>query len=174
MDALDIAKAFSLHHFPKGTAPSLPPGNVIIEIRWPDEIDADVDLWVEAPGDAPVGYSNKDGLIFNLLRDDLGYRGDVTEDNYEISYSRGIAAGEYTVNVHLYGNSSRVYPLPVTVVASVKTAPGRSTRPIVKTRVFLQREGEEITAFRFKLDADGALVPASVHSLPRGLRSRRG
>ena len=36
-----------------------PPGNVIVEIRWPDEIDADVDLWVQAPGDIPVGYSNK-------------------------------------------------------------------------------------------------------------------
>ena len=34
------------------------PGNVIIELRWPDHIDADVDLWVEGPGDRPVGYSN--------------------------------------------------------------------------------------------------------------------
>jgi len=33
-------------------APS--PGNVIVEIRWPDEVNADVDLWVEAPGDKPV------------------------------------------------------------------------------------------------------------------------
>ena len=24
------------------------PGNVIVEVRWPDEIDCDVDLWVEA------------------------------------------------------------------------------------------------------------------------------
>ncbi len=35
-----------------------PPGNVIVELRWPNEINADVDLWVEAPGDVPVGYSN--------------------------------------------------------------------------------------------------------------------
>ena len=44
------------------------PGNVIIEIHWPEHLDADVDLWVEAPGDRPVGYSNKGGRIFNLLR----------------------------------------------------------------------------------------------------------
>jgi hypothetical protein len=81
---------------------SQPPGNVIVEVRWPDEIDSDVDLWVEAPGDVPVGYSNKGGVIFNLLRDDLGKRADATGMNYEVSYSRGIPAGEYTVNVHLY------------------------------------------------------------------------
>jgi len=26
-----------------------PPGNVIVELRWPDELDSDVDLWVEPP-----------------------------------------------------------------------------------------------------------------------------
>ena len=57
-----------------GTAP---PGNVIVEARWPDAIDADVDLWVQAPGDVPVGYSNKGGAIFNLLRDDLESAWDV-------------------------------------------------------------------------------------------------
>jgi hypothetical protein len=97
-----------------------PPGNVIVEIRWPDEIDADVDLWVQAPGDVPVGYSNKGGVVFNLLRDDLGNRLDVTGLNYETSYSRGIEPGEYAVNLHLYRNPSGVSPIPVTVVTSVQ------------------------------------------------------
>ena len=57
-------------------------------------------------GRRPVGYSNKGGVIFNLLRDDLGKRADATGMNYEVSYSRGIPAGEYTVNVHLYRNTS--------------------------------------------------------------------
>ena len=77
---------------------SLPPGQVIVETRWADDRDADVDLWVQAPGDVPVGYSNKGGAAFNLLRDDLGNRVDATEMNYEIAYSRGILPGEYTVN----------------------------------------------------------------------------
>ncbi len=100
-----------------------PPGNVIVELRWPDELDSDVDLWVEAPGDIPVGYSNKGGVIFNLLRDDLGRRADATGMNYEVSYSRGIVAGEYTVNVHLYRNNAGTFPVPVTVVTSVKKTP---------------------------------------------------
>jgi hypothetical protein len=48
----------------------LAPGNVIIEAQWGDKLAADVDLWVQAPGDVPVGYSNKGGAVFNLLRDD--------------------------------------------------------------------------------------------------------
>ncbi|WGF86236.1 hypothetical protein [Marinivivus vitaminiproducens] len=152
---------------------STAPGNVIVEVRWPDSLDSDVDLWVQAPGDIPVGYSNKGGAVFNLLRDDLGRRGDATDMNYEVSYSRGIIGGEYTVNVHLYRNSARTYPIPITVVTSVKKTAEESARQILTTKVNLEREGEEVTAYRFKLDADGNLEPGSVHSLFRGLRSWR-
>ncbi len=148
-----------------------PPGNVIVEIHWPDDLDTDVDLWVEAPGDVPVGYSNKGGLIFNLLRDDLGKRADATGLNYEVSYSRGIPAGAYTVNVHLYRNAARVYPVPVTVVTSVKKTAQESARQILASEVELGREGEELTVYRFELDAAGDLVPGSVHGLQRELRA---
>jgi hypothetical protein len=150
-----------------------PPGNVIVELRWPDELDSDVDLWVEAPGDTPVGYSNKGGAIFNLLRDDLGKRADATGLNYEVSYSRGIPEGEYTVNVHLYRNASNVFPIPVTVVTSVKTSPKESARQLLASKIELMREGEELTVYRFRLSEDGSLVAGSVHSLQRNLRAWR-
>jgi len=152
---------------------SNPPGNVIVEVRWPDELDCDVDLWVEAPGDRPVGYSNKGGLIFNLLRDDLGKRADATGMNYEVSYSRGIPPGEYTVNVHLYRNNSGVFPIPVTIVTSVKKSAKESARQLLASKVELTREGEELTVYRFRLSAEGDLVPGSVHSLQRNLRAWR-
>ncbi len=147
------------------------PGNVIVEIRWPDEIDADIDLWVQAPGDTPVGYSNKGGTIFNLLRDDLGQRGDSTELNYEISYSRGVPAGEYTVNVHLYRNSGAYVSIPVTISVSVKAKTSESARRLLATKLLLENEGEERTAFRFSLDHKGRLMRESVHDLPKPLRS---
>ena len=147
------------------------PGNVIVEIRWPDDIDADIDLWVEAPGDTPVGYSNKGGAIFNLLRDDLGQRGDTTELNYEISYSRGVPAGEYTVNVHLYRNSGGYVSIPVTISVSVKANTNESARRLLATELVLENEGEERTAFRFSLDDKGRLMRESVHDLPKPLRS---
>src|SRR6266436_4657897 len=97
----------------------IPPGNVIVEIFWDKAIDADVDLWVQAPGDVPVGYSNKAGMIFNLLRDDLGHSGDPVSMNYEISYGRGLWPGEYTVNAHLYRSADGHFPVPVTAKVQV-------------------------------------------------------
>ncbi|MEE8188803.1 MAG: hypothetical protein V3T80_06300 [Kiloniellales bacterium] len=149
------------------------PGNVIVEISWPDQIDADVDLWVEAPGDSPVGYSNKGGLIFNLLRDDLGGQADVTEINYEVSYSRGVPPGEYTVNVHLYRDMSGQLPLSVNVSVSVKPNSKASAKRILTTKLQLKNQGQEKTAFRFSLDDKGKLIPGSVHDLPKPLRSKK-
>ena len=147
-----------------------PPGNVIIEARWPDDLDSDVDLWVQAPGDIPVGYSNKGGAVFNLLRDDLGRRADATEMNYEVSYSRGIPPGEYMVNLHLYRNTAQVVPIPVTIVASVKKTMQESARQLLATRIDLKREAQELTVFRFQLNDKGDLVPGTVTSLQRPIR----
>jgi len=150
-----------------------PPGNVVVELRWPDPIDADLDLWVQAPGDVPVGYSNKGGRLFNLLRDDLGHRGDVSGLNYEVAYSRGIVPGEYVVNVHLYRDNSNALPIPATLVVSVKHSVGESARQILTRTIELEREGEERTVFRFRLDERGGLVAGSVHDLELPLRARR-
>ena len=157
----------------KQNTDSSPPGNVIVEVRWPDEVDADVDLWVQAPGDVPVGYSNKGGAVFNLLRDDLGNHADATELNYETSYSRGILPGEYTVNLHLYRNPSKTYPVAVTVVTSVKRDADRGSKQLLASKVLLVREGEETTAYRFRLTELGDLVAGSVHSLQKDLRTWR-
>src|SRR6202158_292716 len=83
----------------KGQAP---PGNVIVEMFWDKAIDADVDLWVQAPGDVAGGYSDKSGVVFNLVRDDLGRSGDPNSMNYEVSYGRGHWPGEYVVNAMLF------------------------------------------------------------------------
>jgi hypothetical protein len=157
----------------RADAETTSPGNVIVELRWPDELNSDVDLWVEAPGDKPVGYSNKGGVAFNLLRDDLGNMADATRMNYEVSYSRGVPTGEYTVNVHLYRNLSGVGMIPVTVVISVKPTDDTPAKQILATSVELNHEGQEVTALRFSLDEKGQLVSGSVHDLPRALRSRK-
>ena len=146
-----------------------PPGSVVVEMRWPDESQSDIDLWVQAPGDVPVGFSNKGGKIFDLLRDDLGHRVDISAVNYEISFSRGIAAGEYTVNVHFYRSTMEPGDVPVTVEVSVRVVRGGPLVSLVRTEVVLRRAGEEITALRFRLTADGSLVPGSIHNIPKAL-----
>jgi hypothetical protein len=146
------------------------PGNVIVEARWPDQLNADVDLWVQAPEDVPVGYSNKGGAVFNLLRDDLGHSGDLTGLNYEFSYSRGVPAGEYTVNVHLYRNHQPA-PIPVSIVVSVKGSVNESAKQLLAAKIVLARDGEELTVVRFRLDDKARLVSGSVHDLPKPLRA---
>lgn len=149
-----------------------PPGNVVVAITWP-EGDIDLDLWVTGPGElAPVGYSNKGGVLFNLLRDDLGRLPDATPLNYENAYSRGILAGEYIVNVHCY--RCPIVPQRVSVEVSVNDmAPGKATRMIATTSLQLTANGQERTALRFKLDATGKLVADSLNSVFRPLRSAK-
>jgi hypothetical protein len=149
------------------------PGNVMVEARWADELDSDIDLWVQAPGDVPVGYSNKSGVIFNLLRDDLGRNADPTQLNYEVSYSRGVPPGEYAVNLHMYRNKSKVSPVKVTVVTSVKKPNSESAKQILTSSIDLMAENQETTVYRFKLTEAGELVPGSVNSLPKPLRKWR-
>lgn len=151
-----------------------PPGAVMVETRWPDGLDTDVDLWVQAPGDVPVGYSNKGGLVFNLLRDDLGSVVDATGLNYENAFARGLIPGEYTVNLHLYRNRASQTEIPCSVVVSVQKADDPLMRQILATQVTLVREGQEKTALRFRLDDKGALVAGSVSSIQRPLRSAVG
>lgn len=147
------------------------PGNVLVEVTWPPEMDSDVDLWVQAPGDLPVGYSNKGGAVFNLLRDDLGRKLDISGLNYEVAYGRGVIGGEYTINLHLYRHLSGTLPIPARVIVSTRADDTGASRQILTTDAELRREGQELTVLRFRLDARGALVEDSVHNLQRPLRS---
>lgn len=144
------------------------PGNIVVEIHWPDDLPVDVDLWVQGPNDVPVGFFNQNSELFNLLRDDLGTEGDATQLNYEVSYSRGIKAGEYIVNVHMYGPVPSGIVVPVTVVVSVRQKYD-TLRQILTTDINLERRNQEETAFRFSLTGTGELVPGSVTTLRRRL-----
>jgi hypothetical protein len=148
-----------------------PPGNLIAHIVWP-EGNSDVDLWVTGPGEVrPVGYSNKGGLLWNLLRDDLGASPDATSMNYENAYTRGITPGEYIINVHCY--RCEVLPMPVEVEISIKN-PGKGKdgmKILATTLTTLYSNGEEATAIRFKLTKDGELVPGSLGHVYERLRS---
>jgi hypothetical protein len=146
------------------------PGNVIVEVQWADKLDADVDLWVQAPGDTPVGYSNKSGRVFNLLRDDLGRAQDMTDYNYEVAYTRGAPAGEYVVNVHMYRGVGVTYPVPVKIAVNMKRDSGKGANSLVTTNVELRKANQELTALRFRIDQTGQLVAGSVNSLYKGLR----
>ena len=148
-----------------------PAGSVIVEVLWPDDRDVDVDLWVKSPDDAAVGFSNMAGYYFNLLRDDRGTQFDTTPINYEISYSRGIAAGEYQANLHLYATDGGP-PINAKVIISVVEPDQRARTAIIKKDVILKKFNEEITVARWTLSNKGKLKPNSVHALKKRLLRR--
>lgn len=166
---LFIAVLLLLPHSPAEALDSEepPPGSITVQVEWQAGLDVDLDLWVQAPNDSPVGYSNKGARIFNLLRDDLGAVSDVTPLNMEYSYSRGRPAGEYTVNLHLFGTRSHTEPLPAHV--EIRLQKNGKTKTLFARDVVLLYQGQEITVQRFTLDEDGAVVAQSL--IPRNIRS---
>jgi hypothetical protein len=152
---------------PKIAAADKPICQLAVDAVWADALPVDVDLWVRAPGDTPVGYSAKDGTIFNLVRDDLGT---VTVDNSnsERACARVIADGDYIVNVHLYNHGSPP-PIPVTVTVSFVDPAAATMTQILSKQVVLESKGQEITVVRFKMK-DDHLVTGSEHDIPVKLR----
>ena len=151
---------------------STPPGNVIVELFWDDKRDVDIDLWVQAPDDIPVGYSNKGGLFFNLLRDDLGIYKDNSPVNYEVSYSRGISDGVYIANVHLYREDKAPFkPIVAELLVSVVDPDSNKRKQILRTSKKLEEIGKEITVFQFELDKKGKLNKNSINNKYVMLRS---
>jgi hypothetical protein len=135
-------------------------------VTWPDRHPDDVDLYVQDPAGKLVWYNQRDVGLMMLERDD---RGDVNDFatveskkiplpvREELVSIRGVMAGEYTVNIHLYHHIATA-PVPV----SVKVAKLNPVVEIVDYRtLFLDHTGEEKTAVRFTLAENGNVVRTS-------------
>lgn len=139
-----------------------PEKHIMVEMEWPKEMDVDIDLWVKAPADEhPVGYSRTNDKQTSYERDDKGVSGDLSDYNYEVDSIRALVPGIYVVNVHWFGNFGDVKSVPVKVRASLSNH-GRGTFPIVHKELTLTVKGQEVTAFSFEIDADGAMVEGSI------------
>jgi len=156
----------------KAEASADPPGNIIATISWP-EGNTDIDLWMIGPGEPnAVGYSNKGGVLVNLLRDDLGTMPDATPLNYENAYTRGAPAGEYIVNVHCY----RCPVVPQLVSVEIRNSKGdpraaKGTALLFTSTLELRANGQERTAARFRIDDEGDLIPGSIDFTFKELRA---
>lgn len=148
----------------------VPLGQLSVEIFWPPEVCSDVDLWAQAPGGRPVGYSNHSAAYIDLLRDDLGMVCGPGQHHYENVFSRGLPQGLYVINLHLYADHGWMKPVPVEVVIQIHQDKGIPVTVLHKT-VTLNVVGQEITVIRFRLDADGHIEDGSVSDLPKALRS---
>ncbi|HEX6111944.1 MAG TPA: hypothetical protein VFZ10_06530 [Geminicoccaceae bacterium] len=149
-----------------------PKAEFLITLSWPDGRREDVDLYVEDPAGRLVWFRSREAGLMHLDRDDLGERNDVIEVagrrvlnplNQEIVSIRGILPGEYVVNLHLYradGDQS----VPATVKIE-KLNP--QVQLVFYGPLTLTEQGDEQTAARFSLAADGRV--RDLNQLPKPL-----
>lgn len=132
----------------------------LVTLTWPDGRKEDVDLYVADPEGRLVWFRAREAGLMHLDRDDLGLGNDVMEVggkqvvnpvNQEIVSIRGIAPGEYIVNLHLY-RDDRKKPVPVKVKVE-KLNP--RVELVYYGDVTLNRRGEERTAVRFSVASNG-------------------
>src|ERR1700690_1801565 len=144
----------------------------IITMDWPDNHPDDLDLFVQDPAGNIAWYRHREAGFLTLDRDDRGGTNDSIIVNgkkiaspirEEIVTVRGIVAGEYTVNVsHFQATTGQP------VAASVKVQKLNPTAQVIfDNKVMLDHTGEERTALRFQLDAEGKV--GDVHQRSKSL-----
>ena len=143
----------------------------LITVFWPDNLEDDVDIYVEDPIGNLVWFKSREPGLMHLDRDDLGKRNDevvtaagtiLFPENREIVTLRGIVPGEYIVNVHCYFKVA-ADPVPVTIQID-KINP---YSVVLRETVDLANKGEEITVTRFSVNSKGEVT--NINKLPKKL-----
>jgi hypothetical protein len=135
----------------------------IITMDWPDNHPDDIDLFVQDPLGNIAWYRHREAGFLTLDRDDRGGVNDFIVVNgqkipspvrEEIVTVRGIVPGEYTVNVsHFQAVTGQPVPVNVKVQKLNPTA-----QVIFDDKVTVDHTGDEKTAVRFWVDAEGKVI----------------
>ena len=98
---------------------------ILIIVEWDNESPDDIDTWVQGPiMGAPISFQNKHSGSMHLDRDDLGRTSDVMmidgeriviKINREVVTMRGIAKGDYYINIHVYNKPGNSEPTKYTI-----------------------------------------------------------
>jgi len=155
----------------------------VIILEWDHEAPDDLDLYVQDPTNDKVSFRLPIANYMHLDKDDLGMRNDTiinadgttstVKINREVVTIRGIIVGEYIINAHYY--STRVYSgsqlEPDERTVDYRNKPQRDLtvkielHKVTPYRVLWAGEkkfthrGQEETFLRFRLDADGNIIP---------------
>lgn len=155
----------------------------IITLSWPDRDPNDLDAWVQGPGGEVVWFRQREAGLLHLDRDDRGLSNDtvvvdgraiVNPINQEVVTLRGLAPGEYVVNVHYYDGSKNERPDPgaggpvAATVSVVKVNPRAEV--IFHASRTIAAPGTELTMLRFTVRPDGSA--SNINTIPKALVKR--
>lgn len=156
------------------------PGQMFVQMTWTVGSASDIDLWIQSPGDGPVGYNRPTGKNCDLLRDDLGVGLDSTSRAIELLVCRDPPPGEYLINVMDYNihtipsKQSAIVELPMLVTITIsKPEKGGRMKQLFTKQVLLDHAGQETTVVRFDLDSLGNIVSGSINDMPKMLRTHQ-
>jgi len=144
----------------------------IITMDWPDNHPDDLDLFVQDPIGNIVWYRHREAGFLTLDRDDRGGANDFILVNgmkiaspirEEIVTVRGLVPGEYTVNISHF---QAVTGQPVEATVKVQKL-NPNAQVIFDDKIVVDHTGDEKTALRFKLDAEGKVI--DVQRRPKSL-----
>jgi hypothetical protein len=151
----------------------------IIMHTWGGDRLDDVDTWLQDPTGEIVWFRQKETGLMHLDRDDLGIWNDTItlpdgrkiecKENQEIVTIRGIIAGEWTLNVHLYSRHKDPGPMPVSKVQVTMLNP--VAQLIFSKEITFKKEWEEVTVCRFVMSNKGNII--ALNELPKSLVSER-
>ncbi|TGQ11242.1 hypothetical protein EN858_15080 [Mesorhizobium sp. M4B.F.Ca.ET.215.01.1.1] len=140
-----------------------PPGDIMVCIFW--QGGHDVDLWGGDPKDKKaVGYSNKNGEVLDLVRDDIG-KDALTRPRTECQFARGLPDGRWVFNIHGFS----ITQPEVMVHAEIRLG-GEFGFSLLLERDLTIKQRQERTIAQFRL-AGGKVVPGSVNEVFVPLRS---
>lgn len=98
---------------------------IMLTLEWDSEVADDIDIWAHGPNmGAPISFQNKHSGYMHLDRDDLGRSSDVMmidgektiiKINREVVTLRGIAPGDYYINIHVYHKNKETGPTKYTI-----------------------------------------------------------
>lgn len=152
-----------------------PKAEYIITVTWPDSDPNDIDAWVEEPDGNLVWFQTPEAGLIHLDRDDRGNINDVliingkviqNPLNQEVVTIRGTVVGEYVVNIFYYASENNK-PVPVKVRVD-KVNP--QLEVIYYDTLTMDKVGDEKTAVRFTIDANGSIV--NLNSIEKKLTTR--
>lgn len=145
-----------------------PKAEFLITVSWPDGNPNDMDIWVSGPDGEEVSYKHPQAGLMNLDRDDRGMVNDTqvvngveisNPINQEVLTIRGRPAGEYVVNLHYFKTQVDAVDAPPDLARVPVTVYLAEVNPQLKVLFYnttvLEKEGDEVTAFRFTITPDG-------------------
>jgi|TARA_B110000438_G_scaffold297731_1_gene344615 hypothetical protein len=136
---------------------------ILIILEWDDMASDDIDMWVQGPSGAPISFQNKTNGVMHLDRDDLGRTSDfmVVDGeriqitlNREVVSMRGIAPGDYYINIHVYNKKGNSEPTKYTITLL-------DVNPYKEVYVMqgeLTARGEIVRLPGFTLDKEGVVT----------------